>query len=290
MLKLDEDEAVGVVTPLVIPLKTDEVAEAEDEKIWVALESRGAFVHGDPVAVVKTDIVKEDRALVRPEGSRVFLGVARVKLTELVEFKGFEAAGDARLLALSTVGKVRVRRQWRDVAAEFREVSFGDFAVPGPRTVRWCAEFLNRRGGGPRDHHKWWKMVNKLYDDMWGVVEHSLAMQSLEIAGCYDGLDVVNLASVELLLRKAQLVEFSYSERGPAPPMPDGEKKKGKGKDSRIGMYDETAIFLGSHKEFGEIMVCPDVLEYVQKEVEREAGVMKQIRNAREERSLLAAQ
>jgi hypothetical protein len=85
------------------------------------------------------------------------------------------------------------------------------------------------------------------------------------------------------------LVEFSYSERGPAPPpKTEGDKKKGHGKSARIGMYDESSIFMGSHKEFGDVMVCPDLLDYVTKEVEREASVMKQIRKAREERSLLS--
>jgi hypothetical protein len=174
---------------------------------------------------------------------------------------------------------------------KFGFMEFVDFAVPGPRTMTWCAKFLNRRGGGPRDLLRRWKQVSRMQDNLWGVAEHSLTMQVMEIAGCYDGLDVVNIACLELMIRKAQLGEFSYSEQGPAPPpKSEGEKKKGHGKGSeRVGMYDESSIFLGSHKEFGDVMVCPDLLDYVTKEVEREASVMKkQIRKAREERSLLA--
>ena len=37
----------------------------------------------------------------------------------------------------------------------------------------------------------------------------------------------------------------------------------------------------------GEIMVCPELLDCVAKEVERDAGVLKQIRKAREERALI---
>ena len=279
-----EEKPLGPSLPLVAGVKA-----VDETKLWVSLETRGVFARGDPIAVGLEDAVREDRALVKPVGSRMVVSAARIKVEELVEFKGFEATADARLVCPSAEVAGRPRRQWRDAVQEFRSVAFTEFAVPGPRTVTWCCTFLDRRGGGPRDHHKWWKTVNKLYDDMWGVVEHSLAMQALEIAGCYDGLDVTNIAAVELLLRKAQLVEFSYSERGPAPPRKDDEKKgKGKGKDSRVGMYDESAIFLGAHKEHGEIMVCPLLLEYVQREVEREAGVMKQIRKAREERTFLA--
>ena len=125
---------------------------------------------------------------------------------------------------------------------------------------------------------------------MWGVTDHGLAMQAIELAGCYDGLDVVNLSCLELLIRKAQLVEFPYWERGPALPPKEGDKKdRGNGEGGgRVGMYDEGHIFLGNNKEFGEVMVAPELLDYVTREVEREAGVMKQIRKAREERSLLA--
>jgi hypothetical protein len=49
---------------------------------------------------------------------------------------------------------------------------------------------------------------------------------------------------------------------------------------------DESAFFLGTHREFGDTMVCPELLDFVAKEVEREASVMKQVRKAREERAL----
>ena len=109
----------------------------------------------------------------------------------------------------------------------------------------------------------------------------------------------MNLGCFELLLRRAQLIEYTYSTNGPAPPLPASQAessaeskpqpKKGKGGgrgERRVGMYDESAIFLGAHKEFGDVMVSPDLLDYVSHEVEREAAVMKQVRKAREERDL----
>jgi hypothetical protein len=65
---------------------------------------------------------------------------------------------------------------------------------------------------------------------MWGVSTHSLVLSAVELARTYDGIDIVNCASFELLLRQAQLLEFSYSERGPAPPPKGEDKAKGKGK------------------------------------------------------------
>ena len=56
----------------------------------------------------------------------------------------------------------------------------------------------------------------------------------------------------------------------------------------RAGLVDEAHIFTGSHRDSGECMVAPELLDYVAKEVERDASIMKQIRKGREERTALA--
>ena len=132
-----------------------------------------------------------------------------------------------------------------------------------------------------------------LKSEFWGVAEHFLIMQAIELALTYDALDIVNLGAFELMVRKAQLIEYSYSEMGGGGKAGDGgdgdskpKKDKGKGRGGlRAGLYDESQIFMGSHKEFGDIMVAPDLLDYVSKEVERDASVLKQVRKAREERA-----
>ena len=47
-------------------------------------------------------------------------------------------------------------------------------------------------------------------------------------------------------------------------------------------------MFAGSHREFGDTMVAPELLDYVSKEIEKDASVMKQVRKAREERQAVA--
>eukprot|EP00972_Heterocapsa_arctica_P022298 3278942-Heterocapsa_arctica.AAC.1 len=78
-----------------------------------------------------------------------------------------------------------------------KEVAFTDWPVPGPRTASWCVGFLNRRGGGPMDHHKWWVSTNRLFPDMWGVSEHESILKCLDNVACYDYLDVLNIAGFE---------------------------------------------------------------------------------------------
>lgn len=103
------------------------------------------------------------------------------------------------------IGATRELKQWREVVQAFGPVEFGDFAIPGPRTTAWCCAFLDRHSGGPRDHHRWWKSNHKLH--AWGVAEHSLAMQAIDIGACYDGIDAFSLGCIELLMRKAQMIK-----------------------------------------------------------------------------------
>lgn len=86
-----------------------------------------------------------------------------------------------------------------------------------------------------------------------------------------------------MMFRRVQLIEYIYSDRGPGKGASKGDKKKD---DDKNPMQNyESTIFAGAHKEFGDVMVAPSLLEYVAKEVESEAAVMKQVRKAREERA-----
>jgi len=52
-------------------------------------------------------------------------------------------------------------------------------------------------------------------------------------------------------------------------------------------LFDESAIFTGTSREFGDAMVCPELLTHVGSEIERDANILKQVRKAREERRAL---
>lgn len=202
---------------------------------------------------------------------------------DIENFRGAEAGGDARLMPVSFHGKVRRRRAWRDVVALLSAVLFEGWPVPGPRTVAWCARYLDRRGGGPLDHHHWWRANHALRADDWGVAEHETGLLAIELAGGYDGMDITNVAALEVMMRRAQLVEYAYSDRR------NDKGKKGGGKDSKNDK-SEAAVFSGIHRKTGEMMVAPELLEYVHvsREIEKDASIMKQIRKAREERRLLS--
>ena len=48
---------------------------------------------------------------------------------------------------------------------------------------------------------------------------------------------------------------------------------------------EEAAVFSGIHRKTREMLVAPELLEYVSREIEKDASIMKRIRKAREERA-----
>ena len=91
-----------------------------------------------------------------------------------------------------------------------------------------------------------------------------------------------------MLLRQVQQIEYVYSldvdgHEGGKP------GKSGKGKPKLAGYAEEIAAqaeaFSGLTRDKGTIMCAPALLEHAARELERDSGVLKQIRKPREERT-----
>ena len=273
----------GMGAAPVVPVQAA-VAPVGADEVWVRVETSGDQLRGTEVVLDGSEVVHGDIAIKFENGKGY--AIRRMARSTVEKYKGLEAAADARLLSMNFQGVDRAERQWRDVSKEIHEEKFTDWAVPGPRTTEWCVRFLNRRNGGPSDHHRWWMQNHSLKSDAWGVAEHENLMKIIDKLGRFDGLDLANLAGVELAFRRLQLIEFVYSERGPGGGK--GSGKPDKKMDTMTSMQNyEATIFSGAHKEFGDTMVAPQLLEFVAKEVEGEAAVLKQVRKAREERASL---
>ena len=109
-----------------------------------------------------------------------------------------------------------------------------------------------------------------------------IARQERAAAACRDQLDVVNLCSMELLLREAQMIEQFYKEEERS----KHDKKMKDQKQKRGLSAEEIDLYLGAGKNFSEVMVAPTLTEYISKQLEREASISKNTRKAREERAL----
>ena len=296
-MNLGEVPASGVLVPIGSAVEVREsagpaaVAPAASpplppvgDRVWVAVERIGQVQPGMLMTPGPGSHLHGEVGVIYEQGSAIAVRLVTPEQRRLIS----QGDRDARILSLdvqsSTTGVSRRRRTWREVCDMLREDAYPDWPVPGPRTVKWCCMHINRRGGGPQDHHRSFRQAYGLQTGDWGVDAHGVALRSLEEGGLFDGLELCNLASLEVTMRHAQLVEYVYVQEAAT-----REVKGGKGKGRmQAGLLDEASVFSGTHRETGEAMICPALLDYVAAEVERDASVMKQVRKAREERRLLA--
>eukprot|EP00929_Paragymnodinium_shiwhaense_P120149 TRINITY_DN92043_c0_g1_i1.p1 TRINITY_DN92043_c0_g1~~TRINITY_DN92043_c0_g1_i1.p1 ORF type:complete len:385 (-),score=64.26 TRINITY_DN92043_c0_g1_i1:316-1470(-) len=200
---------------------------------------------------------------------------------EVEDWRMRERPVDARILKIKTKGDRR-HREWRDLVADVGQAEFGDWPVAGPRTAKWCLDFLDKQPGGPDDHHVLWRTTTKLTYQDWGVQEHQMIMAALTHGGTYDQYDLTNSALVELLLRRAQTIEYSYSEA-------TREATSGASSSQKHGCrltFEEQSAFGGTRRT-EPVMVSPALLEHVKKDVMANAELLKSLGKAREARETL---
>ena len=108
-------------------------------------------------------------------------------------------------------------------------------------------------------------------------------MESIKQAVNYDQMNICNLASVEVVMRRAQTIEYSHAER-----CREGFGQAGASAGKHAGglTYEEQDAFAGSTRT-GVCMICPKLLEYVKEDMGRGAELMKSILKAREYREAI---
>eukprot|EP00959_Pyramimonas_sp_CCMP1952_P242415 5067054-Pyramimonas_sp.AAC.1 len=78
-------------------------------------------------------------------------------------------------------------------------------------------------------------------------------MRAFQFFGEYDQIDLPNLVGLEVILRRCQVIEFHYEKKN----------KGSKANEQGQGVTrDEAAYFSGSHRLGGEVMICPELVEW----------------------------
>ena len=242
---------------------------------WRVAVSEGDFTVG-------TEVPK-DLVHVEAGCSRAVILYRGVEL--FVEFvpDGSETAFCERRAPLDVrIQRIKMRhgerfREFRDVANDSQLETFGDWPLEGPRTGQWCVEYLTRQGTGALEHHQLWRSQARLGAQDWGVQEHENLMHILKYAASYDQLDLVNLAAVELLLRRVQTIEYVYLDK-----VRDQAQAGGKGGGPRLTLEEQSA-FAGVTRS-DSCMICPKLLTHIKDKVKEDAELAKNLRLAREER------
>jgi len=266
------------------------------------VETTSAGERGDIVVLNGSEKLEGDLGLLRVGAG--WVAIRQIAISPMV-YKCAESGADIRLLGVPPrADGSRVRLAWREVVPLLVENNVSGWLLDGPRTVLWCCQFIDRKRGGPVEHYNAFISFYRLNKDDYGVSHYENIMKMLEHLGCWDQLNLPDLVGVELAMRQAQLYEYIYSMEfeaqqargsgGSAPVEGDNKdkSKRGRGRGGglhKFGILDEAAVFTGAAKDDGRSMICPTLLEHVSKQVERDAGILKQIRKAREERRALSS-
>ena len=123
----------------------------------------------------------------------------------------------------------------------------------------------------PTAHHtRWLQMTGVLNNDA-GAQEHEMAMRVLESAVCFEQLQAAELSVIELVARRAQLIELKYRD-----------KVVGGGMGGTVDEY--AFLYMGTGRTRGLLMISPALEEYVAGELSKETSAAKERRKLREER------
>jgi len=190
---------------------------------------------------------------------------------------------DPRVLELQNLGGTGMRgRLFIEGAKECVEVAAKDWPVEGPRTMSWILKYYRRRGKEPTDHSTFWKQVTtKLDEGAYGVEEHFALSEIIRDAIEYDQLDVCNLASMERIGRRIQMIEYHWRAKADL-------KRVLETPDGKLDPLTKD-LFAGNRSETGILLVAPEMLQYLKKETTEETDKAKAERKLREERAAALA-
>ncbi|CAE7199591.1 unnamed protein product, partial [Symbiodinium natans] len=183
-------------------------------------------------------------------------------------------ADDARTLAVRYNAEGQRRREFREAVEKSTESAWTDWPVRGPRTAKWVGQYIANNGGSTFAMHNAWRSNSRLQPSDSGVLEHESICKALELALEYDQLNLGELACVELLCRRLQMLQYRRRERV-------------LGSAASGTLDDESHYFLGTDPTRGNLCVCPALNSWLGEELHKEHLANKEQRKAREERALV---
>lgn len=240
---------------------------------WLAAETLGDYAYGAEVDGVAAVLARGAKSIHTLAGGTL-LFVECVDGADVEEFLSRPGQNDFRTLKIShnVMGEPEITL--KDLSMRCKEVPV-KWVLPGPRTSKWCISYLSIEGLGLEGHHERFRQICKIDSSAWGVQEHFQVTMAVRQALLVDQLDGCNLLSIEVQFRRLQTIEFSYAERA--------REAESRAVGGKLSLEEQTS-FGGMTRQFSTLMICPQLLEHVKSETEREASLAKNLRKAREER------
>ena len=265
--------AAGAPAPVGAAAMVDEDAEK-----WVLAEWLDGHKIGEDVAIPPGAPIEDNRSLIHmvddQQKDHVVL-VAKVRSSDLEAFcderirlareslscKGDDtvAADDVRTLSILYGANGERNRNFRDSVKEMKQVEFDDF----PLSLRTCQSYLKAVGEMSEccyAQHLAWVQQSKIPEGDRAVYEDEVLSKVVDTAIRYDGLNVVNLACFELIVRRKQLLAEAHVGNPGAP------------------SYEAADFFMGNKYRPGGGIVVPALTQQVAQQMHEESQVMKEKR------------
>ena len=173
------------------------------------------------------------------------------------------AADDIRTLSIKYTASGARRRVFKESIGELIQTEMEDFPYE-PRTCLPYLQAIVNVSESAYGQHLQWIQQAKIPEGSRAIYEDETLAHILDVAVCYDGLAVCNLASFELLVRRRQLLAEAHSYTPNAP------------------SYEGAEYWMGNRFKTGGGIVIPSLTEHVARRLHADAQILKERRKLEE--------
>lgn len=183
--------------------------------------------------------------------------------SEAVAGEDTAAADDLRTRSIKYLANGDRRRLFSESVGEMSSVEMEDF----PYAPRTCSEYLQAISAVAESafsQHLAWVQQSKIPEGSRAIYEDQVLAQILDTAISFDCLQVSNLASFELLVRRRQLLAEAHSYDPTSP------------------NFQGADYWLGSRYKHGNAIVINSLTEHVAKRLQADSQILKEKRKLEE--------
>lgn len=185
--------------------------------------------------------------------------VQLARATIALEGEDTHAGEDARTLEVKYSPQGERQRSFKETVAEFQQVEFDDWPLE-PRTSLSYLRAVATVAESAFGQHLSWIQQSRIPENDRVIHENEVLSRAIDLAISYDNLNVVNLASFELLIRRKQLLAEAYSYGGSTP------------------SYAGADHYMGTSYRPGGAIVVPELTRYVADRMHQESQILKEKR------------
>lgn len=189
------------------------------------------------------------------------IGLARA--SEAVEGEDRSAGEDVRTMEVKYAFNGERHRSFRDSVAEMQQVEFDDFPL-APRTSLAYLKAVSMVAESAFGQHLSWVAQSRIPEGDRAVHENEILSRALDLAISYDALNISNLASFELIIRRKQLLAEAHAYNPGAP------------------SYEGADHYLGTTYRPGGGIIVPELQKHVSEKMHQESQILKEKRKQAE--------